>query len=279
MDNFYLKAIDLRKDFKKEVLFSGVNLMVHVKDWLLLTGDSASGKTTLLRLLFGEEKPDFGHLEQKPHLKRLKIEHSFLRYRKTLEQSLIATGHKLGLRGEALQQRISKLSKELYFKPYLKQNVATLAPSIYQLGCLAQGFLVPQDVLAFDEPLIYLTPPEITAFLHLLQQVNEIGTAIIIATAVSKIFEAKATKVYELSHANLKLVQDVGFTDLLRPHLIFERTDYAETLPPYLLMDAQILKQDEHHLDLMVKSEAVNELTLELIKRGYLVKYLNWEII
>lgn len=277
--NCYLKAVDLRKDLKNEVLFSGVNLEVRVKNWLLLTGAAASGKTTLLRVLLGNLKPNFGYIERKAHLRQLKIEHEFIKPRQTLKQSLMAAGHKQGLSGEVLSRRLVQLSQILQFQPYLNQNRKTLAPSIYQLGCLAQAFLGPLDLVAFDEPLIYLTPEATQAFLKLLRQTQELGTAIIIVAATGSLFQADATQIYELSHANLKLVQDVSYTDLLRPHLIFERSPYAETLPEYLLMDTTILNQDAKTLDLMVKPARVNELTLELIKRGYLIKYLNWEII
>ncbi|BDR57545.1 ATP-binding cassette domain-containing protein [Xylocopilactobacillus apis] len=279
MANFYLKAVDLKKDLKKEVLFSGVSLEVQVKNWILITGTSGSGKTTLLRMLFGEAKSDFGYIEVKKHLRRLKIEHDFIQHKKTIEQNLESLGHKLGMKGDNLKNRIIELSEKFGFQKYLKENVGTLSDSIRQLGVLAQGFLAPIDLLAFDEPLIFLTQKEIQAFLKEEQNFHEIGTAIINVAANGRSFKKDATKIYELSHSNLKLVHDSDFTDLVRPHLIFERSEYAEEIPQFLLSNVWVVKNDAHQLELIAKPEEVNELTLELIKRGYTIKYLREEII
>ncbi|BDR59724.1 ATP-binding cassette domain-containing protein [Xylocopilactobacillus apicola] len=275
----YLKSVDLRKDLRSEVLFSGVSLEISVKSWILITGSSASGKTTLLRLLFGEGKPNFGYVEKRKNLRRLKIEHELICHKKTIRQSLTTLGHKFGLRGEARSKRIEELAVKFNFKSFLDQNVATLSDSIKQLASLAQAFLVPLDLIAFDEPLVYLTQDEVKSFRSELNRFHELGVAIVVVAADAHLFEPDATKVYELSHANLKLIYDQDFVDLMRPHLIFKREPFAEKLPDYLLANSWVLKDDQLTLDLIAKPDEVNEIVLELIKRGYSLKYLREEII
>lgn len=279
MANFYLRGVDLKKDFRSRVLFSGVTLEVKVKNLIVLTGDSGSGKSTLLRMLFGEVKPDFGYVEKRKNLRRLKIEHQLIAKKKTIALSLRALGHKFGLKGEGLDKRISSLADDFGITQYLDEPIANLSAGVCQLASLAQAFLVPLDLVAFDEPLVYLTQKEIQVFLQQVARFNELGVGMIIVAANPYFFEKTATKIYELTNCNLKLLHDSNFVELMRPHLIFKREVYAEELPNYLLADERILKQDLTTLDLITKPANVNELTLELIKRGYTLKYFRYEII
>lgn len=252
---------------------------IGVKDWFLLTGSSASGKTTLLRMLFGEIKPNFGYVEKRKGLRSIKIEHEMLIKKKTIAQSLKALGHKLGLRGDDLEGRINALAQKFNLMPYLNQNILTLSESVRQLAALVQAFLMPLDLIAFDEPLVFLTPSEIRTFLHELERFHEIGVAIVIVAADGYHFKPLASRIYELTYANLKLIDASDFVDLMRPHLIFKPAPYAENLPDYLLKDTRILRQDPTILDLVVKNGEVDEITMELIRRGYSLHYLRLEII
>lgn len=58
-----IKAIDLSKSYEDKVILRNANLMVHFGERVGLIGANGSGKTTFLKMLLGEEKPDNGVVE------------------------------------------------------------------------------------------------------------------------------------------------------------------------------------------------------------------------
>ncbi len=60
---------DLSKSFEGRALFSGVDLEVRGGERIGLIGDNGTGKTTLLKILLGEEKPDGGKVRFGPTVK------------------------------------------------------------------------------------------------------------------------------------------------------------------------------------------------------------------
>ena len=59
----------LEKSFEGRTLFSGVDLEVRGGERIALIGDNGTGKTTLLKLLLGEEQPDAGRIRFGPTVK------------------------------------------------------------------------------------------------------------------------------------------------------------------------------------------------------------------
>jgi len=64
-----LQAISLTKSYDDEPLFEGVDLLIGPGDRVGLVGPNGVGKSTLLKLLTGEEHPDSGYVERAPGLR------------------------------------------------------------------------------------------------------------------------------------------------------------------------------------------------------------------
>lgn len=61
-----LKAVSVSKHHDAEPLFTGLDLIVNAGDRVGLIGPNGVGKSTLLRVLIGEEAPSSGHVERAP---------------------------------------------------------------------------------------------------------------------------------------------------------------------------------------------------------------------
>ena len=59
-----LEAEDLSKSFGERKLFDNVKMLIRKGERICIIGDNGIGKTTLLRILMGLEKPDEGYLRQ-----------------------------------------------------------------------------------------------------------------------------------------------------------------------------------------------------------------------
>ena len=64
-----LSIKNLEKSFGDRTLFSGINLEVEGGERIALLGDNGTGKSTLLKILMGEEDPDGGKLKLGPTVK------------------------------------------------------------------------------------------------------------------------------------------------------------------------------------------------------------------
>ncbi|MCI8303591.1 MAG: ABC-F family ATP-binding cassette domain-containing protein [Lawsonibacter sp.] len=64
-----LSIKNLEKGFSGRTLFSNVNLEVEGGERIALLGDNGTGKSTLIKIIMGEEKPDGGKLRKGPTVK------------------------------------------------------------------------------------------------------------------------------------------------------------------------------------------------------------------
>ncbi|MCI9156715.1 MAG: ABC-F family ATP-binding cassette domain-containing protein [Lawsonibacter sp.] len=64
-----LSIKNLEKSFGERTLFDGVNLEVEGGERIALLGDNGTGKSTLLKIIMGEEEPDAGKLRKGPTVK------------------------------------------------------------------------------------------------------------------------------------------------------------------------------------------------------------------
>ena len=53
---------NLCKSFDDHVIFDGFSLKINTGEFILITGNSGCGKTTLLNMIGGLEKPDSGEI-------------------------------------------------------------------------------------------------------------------------------------------------------------------------------------------------------------------------
>ena len=60
---------DVSKSYGERTLFSDLNLLVTGGERIALIGDNGTGKSTLLKLILGEEPPDTGYLQRGPAIR------------------------------------------------------------------------------------------------------------------------------------------------------------------------------------------------------------------
>ena len=193
-----------RKESRREVSLSDINLKIEQGEFVFIVGSSGAGKSTLLKMLSGQEKPSegevylddrelsritrwsnnrvnllFGHVMQEPSLGR----------RITVQENLQIAAQVGRKRLESKAQMRARIDKVLglvgmantgHFYP------AELSQGENRRVELARALINSPPILVLDELTGNLDDDNIWDMLHLLTEVNRRGTTVIMATHASK---------------------------------------------------------------------------------------------
>ena len=182
---------------RKEKVLDGINLTVRDGEFLLLCGESGCGKTTLLRLLKRQLRPE-GTLTGKIRYDGTDIDK--LDERRSVTdigfvmqnpQNQIVTDkvwHELAFGPESLgedtgsiRRKVAEMSGFFGITDWYHRNTYDLSGGQKQLLNLASVMVMNPRVLLLDEPTGQLDPIAASEFISTLKKVNsEIGTAIIL---------------------------------------------------------------------------------------------------
>jgi NitT/TauT family transport system ATP-binding protein len=135
----------------REVL-SGLSFEIHRREIVGLLGRSGIGKTTLLKLIAGLEKPTRGKIRvQARRIGYVFQEPRLLPWKTTLENVSLPL-RSAGLQRKEAVERASRLLAAMNLSEFLGSYPAQLSGGMCQRVSLARAFAVDPDILLLDEP-------------------------------------------------------------------------------------------------------------------------------
>ena len=166
------KLVELKhvaKSLGGNLLFSGLDLVVSPGQRLGLLGDNGTGKTTLLRLIAGDLKPDEGTIDRAEDLRTVTFSQhrAALDPNHTLHEALCPVGDRIEFRGRTLHVA-GWAERFLFHKDQLKTPLARLSGGEQARVLIANLMLAPADVLLLDEPTNDLDIPSLEVLEHAL---------------------------------------------------------------------------------------------------------------
>ncbi|GAA4895585.1 ABC transporter ATP-binding protein [Streptomonospora salina] len=185
-----------------------VNLRADAGECVALVGANGSGKSTMLRVASGTDRPTAGSVSvlgapprpTDPEFRRAVFVLEELSYfpdlsvREHLE--LVAAGHGLGRGGDA---RISETLARCRLDAHARANPRTLSRGQRQLLAIASMLLPPQPrVFVLDEPESHLDGPARTWLGATLQRIKDEGGVVLLATHQSSLADRLADRTVEL---------------------------------------------------------------------------------
>jgi putative ABC transport system ATP-binding protein len=195
-----LKLKDITKSFSGvdgdvEVL-RGVSLGLHVGETLALTGESGSGKSTILHISAGLEVPDGGslHLEgveinelseaERANLRRSEVGIVFQQFNLIPSLTVEANiGFQASLAGRRDKTFESELVEALGLEDQLKKYPESLSGGQQQRVAIARALAVRPKLLLADEPTGNLDESTASAVLTaMLDLVGRTGAALMVVT-------------------------------------------------------------------------------------------------
>jgi ATP-binding cassette subfamily F protein 3 len=145
---------NLTKSYGSRLLFDGVGFKLNARERLGLVGRNGHGKTTLFRLICGEEKPDAG-----PGIVPKQYRIGQVSQKLELTETSVLDEAALGLPAHARDQfwKAEKILSGLGFSPADMQRPPFEFSGGFQVRLnLAKAILSEPDLLLLDEPTNYL---------------------------------------------------------------------------------------------------------------------------
>ena len=209
-----LEGVDIRQI--NHQVFSNITLKIEKGEFLYLIGETGSGKSSLLKVLYGELKVDSGNItvadidltkiKQKeiPTLRR-KLGIVFQDFQlltdrnvfDNLEFVLKATGWKNKVE---IKARIDEVLDSVHLSGVKGKMPYELSGGEQQRAAIARALLNHPELILADEPTGNLDPEKSEKIIELLKEINAKGTSILIAThdySIIKKYSARTIKCAE----------------------------------------------------------------------------------
>ncbi|MGL5434002.1 MAG: cell division ATP-binding protein FtsE [Lachnospiraceae bacterium] len=196
------------------------NISITIEDgeFVFIMGSSGSGKSTLLRLLLKEAEPTSGKivvndmdLQKMPRRYipkyRRKLGFVFqdfrlLRDRNVFENVAFAQ-RVIGVSGRQIRESVPKMLKLVGLSSKYKSLPRQLSGGEQQRVAIARALINRPEVLLADEPTGNLDHNNAIEIMKLLEQINQLGTTVVVITHSKEIVEQMGKRVITIDRGQV----------------------------------------------------------------------------
>ncbi|QKS69918.1 ABC transporter ATP-binding protein [Paenalkalicoccus suaedae] len=180
---------NVHKTYKKQPVLKGVDMQIEEPAILALVGPNGAGKTTLLHCMTNLLPIDQGsiHLLGKNHANpEIFYETAYMQDNRVLYDHLTGYDH---LRFITQVQkmdaaRIHEVTEQVGMSSYVKKRVRAYSLGMKQHLLLAMALINKPKLLLMDEPLNGLDPTSALRVRHILQEIAEAGTTVVLSSHI-----------------------------------------------------------------------------------------------
>ena len=197
-----MKLIDIKecsKVYKNGVTgLANLDLEIEKGEFVFIIGQTASGKSTLIKLLYREEKPTKGRVivggidvaklrNSKIYKLRRKLGVVFQDFKllpKLTVYENVAFGlETLGLKSRDIKPKVMKALEHVGLKDKVRSFPDQLSGGEQQRVCIARAIVNNPKLLICDEPTGNLDPDTSKEIMDVIENINkELGTTVVMAT-------------------------------------------------------------------------------------------------
>lgn len=227
-----IRISDLQKTYKTgTVALYDIDLTISKGDFVFIIGACGSGKSTLIKMLYREEKPDKGSIiiggvnvaklkNRKVYILRRKLGVVFQDFKLlpklTVFENVAFAMEVFAVDKKKIQKRVMEVLELVGLKGKVRQYPNQLSGGEQQRLCIARAIVNNPKLLICDEPTGNLDPDTSMGIMKVLDDINKMGTTIVMTTHNRDIVNKMQKRVIVLEEG--KIVKD------------YERGKYYEVL-------------------------------------------------
>lgn len=203
------------------IALDGVTLSVKQGEFISIVGHSGAGKTTLMKLLLGEESPTSGGVsfdsvniqkvraKDMPKLRR-RIGAVFQDYRllprKTAYENVAFALEISGKTEEEIAADVPHVLELVDLAPKMWNFPHQLSGGELQRVAIARAIVNHPDLIIADEPTGNLDPVSTYEIVQILKKINDMGTTVVLTTHNKGVVESLGKRVVTMEHG--KAIRD-----------------------------------------------------------------------
>ena len=215
-----IRIDNVQKTYKNGVVaLYDFNLSIKKGEFVFVIGPSGSGKSTLIKMLYREEKPDKGSImiggidvaklkNRKVYILRRKIGVVFqdfkLLQKLTVFENVAFVLELFGYDKTEIQKRVLEVLDLVGLKNKVRQYPDQLSGGEQQRVVIARAIANNPKLLIWDEPTGNLDPDTSMEIMKVLENINNLGTTIIMATHDRDIVNRMGKRVIVIESGRLK---------------------------------------------------------------------------
>ena len=217
-----IRVADVQKTYKTgTVALYDFNLSIAKGEFVFAIGASGSGKSTLIKMLYREERPDKGSIiigginvaklkNRKVYLLRRKLGVVFQDFKLlpklTVYENVAFAMEVFSIDKKEIHKRVLQVLDLVGLKHKVRQYPDQLSGGEQQRVVIARAIVNKPKLLICDEPTGNLDPDTSMEIMKVLDNINKMGTTIIMATHDREIVNKMKKRVIVIE--NGKLVKD-----------------------------------------------------------------------
>ncbi len=206
-----IEFIDVTKSYAVgNKALRGVSMTIDDGEFVFLVGPSGSGKSTIIKLITGELKPTSGTVHVNGYsLERIrKREIPFLRrtvgvvfqdFRlidtKTVYDNVAFAMRVVGAREREIKERVPYVLNLVGLEGKRSRHPGELSGGEQQRLAIARALVNNPSTIIADEPTGNLDPARAFEIMALLQEINRLGTTVLVVTHADKLVEQFTNRV------------------------------------------------------------------------------------
>lgn len=208
------KLVELKnisKVYTNKNVLHNLSLTINQQQIIAILGGNGTGKSTLLRIIAGIERPSSGKIYYL--YKNMKIGYVPERFPKNIRftpsEYLAYIGKISGASNDYLTKRIDDLLHLFQLDGLKSQRIMELSKGNIQKVGLIQAILTKPDLLILDEPLSGLDVESQDELVKIIGELKQQGTTILLTYHESNVFESIVENIFYLHNGNISETQSI----------------------------------------------------------------------
>ena len=211
-----IEFIDVKKSYSVGThALAGVSMQIEDGEFVFLIGPSGSGKSTIIKLISGELKPTAGtvhvngytleHIRKKeiPYLRRT-VGVVFQDFRliesKTVYDNVAFAMRVIGATTKEIRERVPYVLELVGLESKAHRHPNELSGGEQQRLAIARALVNNPSTIIADEPTGNLDPARSLEIMTLLQEINNLGTTVLVVTHEMNLVEQFGKRVIAIDN-------------------------------------------------------------------------------